>query len=827
MPKTSSASRFGGVSQGLRKLGLVQVVLVLALAVGVLFWRVVFLGEVIVPADILFIDPVWEGAAPEAYRVPQNYLLADQIDGFYVWHRLAAESLQAHGTLPLWNPYEGAGQPLVGNAQSALFYPPNWLLRWLSAAQVATVRAIFNLLFAGVFAFLLCRKLEIGRIGALLAAVAFMLCGPLIVWLGYPHANVLACLPFLAWAGEGLLQLRRTLLWSLLLSVGVALAVLGGHPETTFHVALISAVYWLARLTQLRATTRSKVQLLASWGAAWLLGLMLAAVQLLPFAESLLHSSTLTGGGRGVLDGGLYYADWWQRAATAVTLFCPNFFGSPVERNYVFPLPLLANYNEQSLYIGVVPLTLAVGGIFGRRRGPASIMALLALVCLGVAWRLPGFEALNHLPLFSLVGNGRLILPFAFLASILSGFGWQQLQDCVVSHGQRNRRVAVAAAAVLALVCAVPAAMALVKWAALTPRFDLHLSSQARHLVTSVFSLRHFRTAAPTAAALAVAAASLSLLCRVRPRFFGLAIVAIALAELLTLAWGYNPTVDESILFPSSDVTDLLQQETQPFRVVQQDMFRANYGTPYHITQVGGYDLPVDRRFSDVYRAQGGLGRDYQQRWSPEWPLVDWMNVKYVITPAAITLDKFILLYERGPVKVYRNRDALPRAYLVREFQVVPDDAQALEVLTSAALDLRRCALLAEELPSDQVKELIGPASDQADRVEFVAYETDRVVLRVSAHAAGLLVMSDSFAPGWKALVDGHESPVLRANYAFRAVFLSQGEHTVAFVYQPFSFRLGATLSVAGLLVLVAGCLVLGLRRAGDKASGLQLLRGS
>ena len=67
-----------------------------------------------------------------------------------------------------------------------------------------------------------------------------------------------------------------------------------------------------------------------------------------------------------------------------------------------------------------------------------------------------------------------------------------------------------------------------------------------------------------------------------------------------------------------------------------------------------------------------------------------------------------------------------------------------------------------------------------------------------------MLVLSDSYYPGWTAQVDGAPSPILRANGLYRAVAIPAGRHQVVFEYRPSSFRNGAWLSAASALVLVA-----------------------
>jgi uncharacterized membrane protein YfhO len=74
-------------------------------------------------------------------------------------------------------------------------------------------------------------------------------------------------------------------------------------------------------------------------------------------------------------------------------------------------------------------------------------------------------------------------------------------------------------------------------------------------------------------------------------------------------------------------------------------------------------------------------------------------------------------------------------------------------------------------------------------------------------HAArpAQLILDDTYYPGWKATVDGHDAPIHPANVAFRAVSVPAGDHTVRFSYEPASVRIGVLLSLLGIATLIAG----------------------
>jgi uncharacterized membrane protein YfhO len=88
------------------------------------------------------------------------------------------------------------------------------------------------------------------------------------------------------------------------------------------------------------------------------------------------------------------------------------------------------------------------------------------------------------------------------------------------------------------------------------------------------------------------------------------------------------------------------------------------------------------------------------------------------------------------------------------------------------------------------------------ENVKLVSDEFDRVTFQSRTTTDGFLVMSDTFYPGWQAEVDGRPTPVVRTNYALRGICLPAGDHQVVFRFEPVTLKVGAVLSVIGLLVV-------------------------
>lgn len=153
-------------------------------------------------------------------------------------------------------------------------------------------------------------------------------------------------------------------------------------------------------------------------------------------------------------------------------------------------------------------------------------------------------------------------------------------------------------------------------------------------------------------------------------------------------------------------------------------------------------------------------------------------------------------LVHSGDVKIYRNLDNLPRAYLVGKALSVGSDEEALNIMRQGDFDPHSLVLL-HGVPAED----FGWAGSRP--AEIVRYLPEEVILRTHSEKPAYLVLSDAYYPGWRAFVDGQEFPILRANVIFRAVALPAGEHTVAFRYMPASLRTGAVVSLAALLACV------------------------
>jgi hypothetical protein len=162
-----------------------------------------------------------------------------------------------------------------------------------------------------------------------------------------------------------------------------------------------------------------------------------------------------------------------------------------------------------------------------------------------------------------------------------------------------------------------------------------------------------------------------------------------------------------------------------------------------------------------------------------------------------------------GDVKIYENLDALPRAFLVFQWQAAGSPAAAVEAMRAEGFDPRREAVVVGD-DAPQAITSIGQGS-----VTIMEYSPESVTLRVETDSGGLLVLTDANYPGWEAKVDGESAALWTVDGLFRGVFVPAGEHEIVMAFRPESFQRGAFLSGLGILAFVVGGALLYSRREG------------
>jgi len=287
--------------------------------------------------------------------------------------------------------------------------------------------------------------------------------------------------------------------------------------------------------------------------------------------------------------------------------------------------------------------------------------------------------------------------------------------------------------------------------------------------------------------------------------------VAVVVADL---AWfhGYNVVAPERVQVPpATPGLRALERRPGPYRInvirsADSLMLPPNTFANYGIEAVEGYDYPQSLRWFEFSRdVLGHVGPDIERRLARGPPsraaltALRMMNVRYHVADPGTPLPDPAMrtLYDGGDARIFEDRGALPRAYVVPSVRPARHRA-ALDALASEQLDPRREALVP---PDAAAKPPTRPGTLRTARVDSPA--PDEIRVRVPAGPAGWLVLADAYSPHWKAQVDGREVRVRPTNFAEMGLGLGPGPHAVTFRLDRHSFWTGAVLSALALLAIV------------------------
>ena len=167
---------------------------------------------------------------------------------------------------------------------------------------------------------------------------------------------------------------------------------------------------------------------------------------------------------------------------------------------------------------------------------------------------------------------------------------------------------------------------------------------------------------------------------------------------------------------------------------------------------------------------------------------------------AFFTSEKFQnelkLVYKDDKYAVFENTTAYPRFNLMYHTYVVKNDMQALGILAHKTIDVRKNVLIEEPLPV--------ALTEGTGTVKFLSSTLNTQQFAITTDKPALFYISDTYFPGWKAMVNNHETKIYRANYNFRAVLVPAGKSILEFSYIPSTFLLGVWISVISGIGLIS-----------------------
>lgn len=728
-------------------------------------------GLVPFPANLLVAtyEPWKSYPVPEYPNGPPNKAMGfDNVRIYYPLKKVAIDTIKKFQP-PLWNPYNFSGNVLLGTYQSAIFHPLSWLFLLLPQINAWSLIIILQPVLAALAMYAFLSTFSLHPVSRLIGALSYAFSGFFMTWWqeSYMFTYSSMFLPLALFAVEK----KR----SLLLALSLAFSVFSGAFQMTFYVYIFTTLWILYR--------KQYTQLLFI-----MLSLLLSAIHLLPSLEAYYYSTRVSTDVKYIFDA--YLLPWWQ----LVTLIAPDYFGNPATYNYFGQ----GFYHERLVYLGILPLILILTQL--RKRGFSQIAFL---VTLSLVMSLPTTWLLLYslkLPLLSTMTPSRMMMLVTFIGSVLAAYGAEEYR-----RGFSKRTRAFLTVMLLLFLIAAGA----------TPLVLHYLDDKN---TTWIISLRNL--VIPSAS---LAASIFALWLKPRYRKVGYVIFLLLIAgNAFLFAKKYLYFSERRFVYPNVAVFDALKQLTAYDRFWTYDTgyIEKNFASYYGVFSPEGYDAYMIRRYGEFLAYANSHGKSLTpDRSNALIQSTDHMSdilsdpyrtrtlqllgVRYIIRKLVPDKNEQTMLpdpkelprvWEDGTYAIHEYAQALPHVALYTDVRVETDP---LPALFDADTNIHETIIL-EEKPDNVI-----PQPGRTGSVRIVSYTPNAVTLESQTNGDTVLFLSDTYYPGWKAYVDSVPSKLYRANYAFRAVAVPTGDHTVEFRYEPDSWKLGIYGTATGVLLCI------------------------
>jgi hypothetical protein len=521
-----------------------------------------------------------------------------------------------HGHWPWWNPFEGLGQPLAGEMQSAALFPLTALL--IVPAGLLWVHVILETI-AGLSTYFLARRLKLNRVTAIGASVLFALCGTF-AWLANAVVEPVAFLPMLLLGIEIIFDQssNRSRRGWYLAALALALSLYAGFPEVAYFDGLFCLGWAAVRVFSIPRLQRPRA--LRRLGLAGAVGVALSLPALVPFYDFLRSADV---GGHSTVDGS------WALSLKAVPMFFdPYIYGSIYENHHLFTV-----WGEIGGYFGVGACAVALVGLIGPYL--RSLRIFLA------GWILAGFlgtfkilgvrQLWNLIPLAKSASLPRYIMPSCELAIVLlAALG---ILDLTSEQGGRKRlHRATWLFAVVLVACAID---------------GYRLDHGELHGTTNwvLFAILNLIPIAVTLALLLIAKSAPPV------RIQTLVVVTLVAESLL---WFMFPTLQAPTQINVDQAPiQYLQQHQGEERFVDLSVLYPNWGTQFHIYALNAIDLPFPKNLELFIQRQLYPGLHPTNAFTYDGPenvvaqeqelalhlrAYEDASVKYLLAPRSLTL---------------------------------------------------------------------------------------------------------------------------------------------------------------------------------------------
>ncbi len=723
---------------------------------------------------------------------------------------------------PTWDLFINSGTSEGGGTLSMQFLFYRNLIFWLlpAPANVAWFM-ILHMFFGAAGTFFYCRAIGAGRLASFLGGLIFALAPENASLINAGHVQKIATISFAPWAFyffEKGFQTRRAIFF---LTTGFVLAFqfFNVHWQIAYYTCLGVAAYGLIRtsgiiLRERKDGLRPVSRLLGLNVITALFFLTTVSISLIPLADWSKDTTRGVQSGANQGKGGLNVEEamsWSLPPEEAATFVIPGFFGFSRQEGAYDGADIKSYYwgrmvfTQTTDYMGLLPwLLFPLPLLF--RRDSLTWIGLAAVAC-GILFSMgrytsfywfmyEHFPGVNHFR----VPKMMMFLPVLGLG-VLAARGLDILLDEEARKSRTFRRylTCILAAPLLLLIVLGVETAGKVYWIS---KFHEMLAQPTRFEQGQQLVIQRWDNLVwETGFATALAALYALVLSALAGKWKAAGVVPFMLLGLFICDVGrvnakfmLLQDVPEKVKGIKTPVMDFLARDSRRYRA-----FPMNGTDPMQYASNG---IPVMFTSNPV---QYQRWQNFLDAFSFTSAMPDMLNVKYLVYGTdQLARDKASLGNKYFPVfkspdgaeVVLENHTVLPKGWLVPATAVVTDPGQVLAILRDPRFDPRQVALV-ETPPPIPLADPNLPGTGNTGDVSITRYEGNHISAMVSTRRNALLVLGEKYFRGWKAAVDGKSSEIRPVNHILRGVYLTPGNHSVEFVFDPLPFKIGKWITLA------------------------------
>lgn len=655
--------------------------------------------------------------------------------------------------MPFWEPNMGQGFPLIDEGQVGFFYLPNLIMFGLLPFWFAfNLGYVVTFILAAIGTYLLARSFLLSKLSSTLAAVTYSFSPILILRLHhYNFIQAAAIFPLMLWSINSFFNSRRIVylgIFSLILSQ----QIFAGFQQLSLYSLIGTSLFFIYKTVINFKKNGTKIKLLLLFFASIILAFLVSSIQLNSTLTLINVSSRLQ-----IQSPQKILSDFPYNPRNLLTVFNPFILGNVNDATYPRWNPgVWGLFWENNTYFGLIQLIL-IGLLtlnFLAKKNPKrklNLLFLYTLFILGILISLGKFGPFH--PIFSIPPISFFRVPSRFLiftflsGAIMAAFGLEMIKDKIKSH---IGKFIISAIIILAI------ADIFRSW------FNYPLLAKVKDLKEKPTFLKEIGPDSRIAT-------------------FG-----------QTSAWN-------SIFFQRGWIN---QADNYLFFANLMDQ---NLNVIYNIDNIFAYAAMIPRRtgYVEGFVKQSIIEKNDSIEFSNlTQNLLDLSGTEYAISTKKIVSPKWSLLNSisnnQTEFYLYFNMTKMPRVFAVSQYEIGNSIGKIAELLSADGFN-PRSKVIFEKQPNFTSSETNGVNN----KVEIVSYKRNQVIISASLSQDSIVVLSDSFYPGWKAYIDGQETKILPANINSRAIIVPVGNHKIEYNFRPERLNLSIFLSTISLAILI------------------------